>query len=670
MFESRISARAVEELPSIEKPDANISSWSYDVEGHAKKCVERHYELAKKTTQHLYKVATPCTDDHQFKEEEMRSVGEFSKVYSQIFLKCQHLACIDRPDILWSVNKLARAFTEWTRACDKRSARLISYIHHTCEFNQCCFVGNTAQQCRLGFFQDSDLAGDLEDPKINIRWTLVHFRKSNISANKLDVQETDPGLTQFSRSRAYLSWCRFTHGWNTSSWSFGYCYRSFSFFTKPIKENQRSSTRKLVAWHHIKRAPKTELQTQPSTTILNWVVLIMFRRTRSLTFLRTMKPWLRWWFKGRSPTMRHVSRTHWVALDRLFDRIYLDPKIQIKYIDTKHQVADILTKGNFTRDEWNNLIHLFNISHSSSTCCANNFSLTGCTKTMAKRVQEQKEEEKIVAKWKLTAMNLSSSVPASSSSAKNQIAWSDPVKLMAAGKLASRMRRNSKPDEAPSSQVKLKNAYLGGLMDKVAGKPVATEENQALWELSESESWSIHEDEVRGKPVAYKKDAVKLAASSIFRKLRESWSWKREMATFFYMSPAVVPHMERVYSIVRKTYDRASTWTRLFGNVYEYHSSSTVHLGQDFEHNLRFIKNHFSSSLKRLFKETERLIKDQTEISGVSMIDCEEHTWSETSLLCDKAYQITNAKTYVFADSVLCLGGIKEIPNEAWKEKI
>ena len=66
--------------------------------------------------------------------------------------------------------------------------------------------------------------------------------------------------------------------------------------------------------------------------------------------------------KGRSPTMRHVSRTHRVALDWLFDRVNLDPKIQIKYIDTKNQLADILTKGNFTRDEWNHLLCLFNIS--------------------------------------------------------------------------------------------------------------------------------------------------------------------------------------------------------------------------------------------------------------------------------------------------------------------
>ena len=87
--------------------------------------------------------------------------------------------------------------------------------------------------------------------------------------------------------------------------------------------------------------------------------------------------------------MRHVSRTHRVALDWLFDRINLDPKIQIKYIDTKNQLADILTKGNFTRDEWNHLLFLFNISHFSSTICS---------ETMAKRLQQYSGEERVPAK--------------------------------------------------------------------------------------------------------------------------------------------------------------------------------------------------------------------------------------------------------------------------------
>ena len=174
MFECRISAGATENYHD-RKICVFISSWSYDMEGHAKKCVERYCELANKTTQQLYKVSTPCIDDHHFKEEDMKSVGELSKSSSQIVLKCLYLARIGRLDILWSVNKLARAVTKWTRACDKRLNRLISYIHHTCEYKQYCDVGNTAKQCRLGLFQDSDFAGDLVDSHSTSGGTLCIF---------------------------------------------------------------------------------------------------------------------------------------------------------------------------------------------------------------------------------------------------------------------------------------------------------------------------------------------------------------------------------------------------------------------------------------------------------------------------------------------------------------
>ena len=86
MFESRISAGETEKLLFSE--NIRISSWSYDMEGHAKKWVERYCELANKTTQQLCKVSTPGIDKHHFKEEELKSVGELSKVCSQIVLKC------------------------------------------------------------------------------------------------------------------------------------------------------------------------------------------------------------------------------------------------------------------------------------------------------------------------------------------------------------------------------------------------------------------------------------------------------------------------------------------------------------------------------------------------------------------------------------------------------
>ena len=158
-------------------------------------------------------------------------------------------------------------------------------------------------------------------------------------------------------------------------------------------------------------------------------------------------------------------------------------------------------------------------------------------------------------------------------------------------------------------------------------------------------------------------------------------SWSRpidgELVELFERRASRVQHlhtsMDKVYSIVRKTYDRrptdemedlnvnAAIW-RMFMNTT---LQASVHLGQDYDKNLRFVKNHFWSSLKKLCKETEKLIKNQTEIIGLSTIDYGDHTWSATSLLCDNIHQIPNANTYVFPDSVLCLGGIKENPNEA-----
>ena len=90
MFESRISAGGTEKLPFPQ--NLRISSWSYDMECHAKKCVERYCELANKTTQQLYKVSIPCIDDHHFKEEEIQFVGKLSQICSQIVLKCLYLA--------------------------------------------------------------------------------------------------------------------------------------------------------------------------------------------------------------------------------------------------------------------------------------------------------------------------------------------------------------------------------------------------------------------------------------------------------------------------------------------------------------------------------------------------------------------------------------------------
>ena len=199
------------------------------MEGHAKNCAERYCELANKKTEQLHTVSPLCLDDHNFKEEELETVGELSVVCSQMVLKCLYLARIGRPDILWSVNKLALAVTRWARACDRRLARLISDIHQTHDYRQYCHVGNTAQHCRLGLFQDSDFCWWPWRLRINLRVNLMYVRKLNMCSHKLDVQEANLSISQFCRIRDYFAGCWFANGRYPCSWFVGCGDRSVTF---------------------------------------------------------------------------------------------------------------------------------------------------------------------------------------------------------------------------------------------------------------------------------------------------------------------------------------------------------------------------------------------------------------------------------------------------------
>ena len=160
MFESRISEERTEKLPCSE--NLIISLWSHDMEGNAQKCVERYCELANKTTQQLYKVSTPCIDDHHFKEEELKSVGELSQ---RTLSNCSEMLILGT---YWKTRySMVRQQTcSCGRKMDQRLWQTFSaFWSHKFIAQQYCYVGNTAKQCRLGLFQDYDFAGDLKDSK-------------------------------------------------------------------------------------------------------------------------------------------------------------------------------------------------------------------------------------------------------------------------------------------------------------------------------------------------------------------------------------------------------------------------------------------------------------------------------------------------------------------------
>ena len=259
------------------------------------------------------------------------------------------MARIGRPHILWSVNKLARSITKWTKACDKRLNRLISYIHHTCEYKQYCHVGNTAKQCRLGLFQDSDFAGDLEDSKSTSGGTLCVFGSHTfVPISWMCKKQT--AVSHCSRESEIISL-------DTGLRLDGLLALELWDLIVSILENvSRVSDRSGQLDNDVYMRHKSQKKIDVMEDIDSVPSNVQSARQEALLYVfEDNEAVMKMIIKGRSLTMRHVSRTHRVALDWLFDRINLDPKIQIKYVDTKNQLADILTKGNFTRDEWNHL---------------------------------------------------------------------------------------------------------------------------------------------------------------------------------------------------------------------------------------------------------------------------------------------------------------------------
>ena len=216
------------------------------------------------------------------------------------------------------------------------------------------------KQCRLGLFQDSDFAGDLEDSKstsggtfcvfgsrtfVPISWMCKKQTAVSHSSTESEIISLDTGLR--------LDGLPALERWDLIVSVLGNVSRVSDRSEKPESDDHKhhKSLNRIDVMKDIDAVPSNV------QSVRQEALLYVFEDNEAV---------IKMIMKGRSPTRRHVSRTHRVALRWLFDRINLDPKIQIKYIDTKNQIADILTIRNSTRDEWNHLLCLFNINHFSS----------------------------------------------------------------------------------------------------------------------------------------------------------------------------------------------------------------------------------------------------------------------------------------------------------------
>ena len=124
-----------------------MNGYQYDLTGNARDCVTRYCDLAKVKPESLKAVATPCIDDSQIAPEDFEDPGILTRSAAKIVLKCLWIARLTRLDIMWTVNYLARNVTKWTKACDKRLLRLISYINCTSDLVLYAYIGDPIEDC-------------------------------------------------------------------------------------------------------------------------------------------------------------------------------------------------------------------------------------------------------------------------------------------------------------------------------------------------------------------------------------------------------------------------------------------------------------------------------------------------------------------------------------------
>ena len=375
--------------------------------------------------------------------------------------------------------------------------------------------------------------------------------------------------------------------------------------------------------------------------------------------------------RGRSPAMRHISRTHRVALDWLFDRINLDPKIQIKYIDTKNQLVDILTKGNFTRDEWNHLLNLFNISH---------FSSTTCTAAMAKRAQQGSGEERVTAKSR-PMMNLTARMPSvvpsstSSNPGMTSYGYQDPGKSVASDDRSGKPENSSLPGYSKEDYGQSWSSQewkSGAAEHDRSGKPETTSwntlqkvdphrEEPLLGGNAHSTRYgeTIHDGSGKPETVNHQGEANS-----------EHFVMGSDAAEFVNKVKDQVRNRQKMMSNVAESGEEHSIIWRMFMATT---LNAATFMGKNFSTIQSVVKNHEDLTLKQMFDVTAQLVINQDEVNGLDKIQWEKYSWTRLSLIGDETViSLRRTKFYVFSDSVLCLGKVLQHPesNEAWKNRV
>jgi hypothetical protein len=299
-----------------------ISPWSgkpvrvlvYDMEAFLRDAVAKYQVLAgnvalrKVTTPFLEDVENPCSANPTADAPgKLPPEGELKHCCASVLMKLLYAARMCRYDLLHPIGRLAGMITRWDPHCDKMLHRLMCYVHGTYHVRKVGWVGEGVESIGVHLYADADFAGCKRTG-----------RSTSGAFLCMGGDDTFFPLQAVSRKQTAVS--------------------------------HSTTESELVA-------ADTALRVIGIPCLPLWDTIL--ERSAVCLFHEDNAAMIQICKTGKSPTTRHMGRTHRVQSH------WLHETFQQKWVDllkcgTKCMRADIFTKGFDSLDKWAHALKLIN----------------------------------------------------------------------------------------------------------------------------------------------------------------------------------------------------------------------------------------------------------------------------------------------------------------------
>jgi hypothetical protein len=277
-----------------------------------------------------------------------------SKDAAKIIMKALYGARLVRFELLWPICSSARQVSKWTRACDKRLHRLICYIHHTEDHSLESFVGDDAQHCHPVLFSDADFAGDMVTAKSTSGCYLAIVGPNTFAP----ITASCTKQTCVSHSSTESEIVAAERGIRTEGLQ---ALAFWELVTELLGTNQPTKAAKQA---ETSSPNPSALELNPYSERFDPGKYFAYSRKKGQTTVLIIaednEAVIKIIKKARSMALRHLPRTHRIDLHWLFE-VCSNPRVRMLYVNTKQQIADLMTKSLNNPQTWEHLLDIAQI---------------------------------------------------------------------------------------------------------------------------------------------------------------------------------------------------------------------------------------------------------------------------------------------------------------------